>query len=109
VLVHLTAGLPKPTTIARETGEMIRTMVAAAMAVCLPGCVLIWGGGYHVEVANPHSVSVQYDSHFASLADVQHAAQTRCLRYDKDAAARNTATSGWGITTIVFDCIARPK
>jgi hypothetical protein len=87
---------------------MIRAAVVAVVAVGLPGCVALWGGGYHIESENSQSITMKYDSHFASLSEVQNVAEAECRHYGKRAISQNS-TSAWGITTVVFDCVAKPQ
>lgn len=87
---------------------MIRAGAVAVIAVGLAGCVIVWGGGYHVESENSQSITMKYDSHFTSLDVVQTVAEAACRQFGKRAVSHDSTTV-LGITSVVFDCVAKPQ
>jgi predicted small secreted protein len=77
------------------------------LSMVLTGCVAVWGAGYEIQNQNADAITIQYDTHFASLAEVQKVAQANCDAYDKDAVQRGQSESMWGISTVSFACANR--
>ena len=86
---------------------MSKAVFSLAMCLALSGCVVVWGRAYEVEAETSESITIEYDTNFTSLADVQQVAQASCGTHDKRAVFRDQSMNIWHLTTANFDCVAK--
>jgi len=86
---------------------MKKIAVALALAGTLAGCVVVWGRGYEVEAETSEWITIKYDTHFASLDEVQQVAEASCGTHGKRAIMRGQDKSIWQLTTADFDCVPK--
>jgi hypothetical protein len=81
-----------------------RTLILAVFCLCLSGCVVVWGGAYHIEAHTRSSITIKWDPIGTDFAEVTKVAKAYCAQGGLDALKGSAVTTPYGLQTVTFDC-----
>lgn len=82
----------------------ILRMCAIFLPFLLDGCVVAWGGAYHIDAQTPEAITIHYDTNFIDGRVVDKLALSHCSAYGKVARLQDHQESVWRLSVKTFAC-----